>query len=230
MGAYQAAILERHPIGRGELQIRQRFRRLGSGANRLGEAGPVNLRKLLETGAAAGGDVVRGAVGTEKPLRVVFVERHKAREPARDSRMAGKRGVFGLRQFEPLAQSRHGSRHGGGADAVEGGESRSPIASNCGLTPSFYKGMTVKAQIVKVFQQEDLNFLLTNRIPRRLATQFMGWFSRIEQPLVRDLSIAAWRLFSDLDLARGQEDAVRKPSRLLYSRTQGRRPPDRAQQ
>jgi len=60
--------------------------------------------------------------------------------------------------------------------------------------------MTVKAQILKVFQQEDVNFLLTNRIPRQLATQFMGWFSRIEQPLVRDLSIAAWRLFSDLDL------------------------------
>ena len=60
--------------------------------------------------------------------------------------------------------------------------------------------MTVKAQILKVFQQEDVNFLLTNRIPRRLATQFMGWFSRIEQPLVRDLSIAAWRLFSELDL------------------------------
>jgi phosphatidylserine decarboxylase len=60
--------------------------------------------------------------------------------------------------------------------------------------------MTVKAQILKVFQQEDVNFLLTNRIPRRLATQFMGWFSRIEQPVVRDLSIAAWRLFSDLDL------------------------------
>ena len=31
---------------------------------------------------------------------------------------------------------------------------------------------------------------VTNRIPRRLATQFMGWFSKIEQPLVRDLSIA----------------------------------------
>ena len=61
--------------------------------------------------------------------------------------------------------------------------------------------MTIRAQILKVFQQEDLNFLLTNRIPRRLATQFMGWFSRIEQPVVRDLSIAVWRLFSDLDLA-----------------------------
>ncbi len=60
--------------------------------------------------------------------------------------------------------------------------------------------MTVRAQILKVFHQEDVNFLLTNRIPRRLATQFMGWFSRIEQPLVRDLSIAVWRLFSDLDL------------------------------
>jgi phosphatidylserine decarboxylase len=50
--------------------------------------------------------------------------------------------------------------------------------------------MTVKAQILKIFEHEDINFLLTNRIPRRLATQFIGWFSRIEQPLVRDLSIA----------------------------------------
>ena len=48
---------------------------------------------------------------------------------------------------------------------------------------------------------EDLNFLLTNRIPRRLATRFMGWFSGIEQPLVRDLSIWVWRLFTDLDLS-----------------------------
>jgi phosphatidylserine decarboxylase len=28
----------------------------------------------------------------------------------------------------------------------------------------------------------------------------MGWFAKIKQPLVRDLSIAIWRLFSDLDL------------------------------
>ena len=65
--------------------------------------------------------------------------------------------------------------------------------------------MTVKAQILKIFQQEDLNFLLTNRIPRRLATQFMGWFSRIEQPLARDLSIAVWRVFSDLDLGEAKK-------------------------
>ena len=67
--------------------------------------------------------------------------------------------------------------------------------------------MTVRAQrFCRSLQQEDINFLLTNRIPRRLLTRFMGWFSKIEQPLVRDLSIALWRLFSDLDLSEAQED------------------------
>ncbi len=58
---------------------------------------------------------------------------------------------------------------------------------------------------MKIVQQEDLNFLLTNRIPRRLATRFIGWFSKIEQPLVRDLSIGIWRFFSDLDLSEAKE-------------------------
>ncbi len=54
----------------------------------------------------------------------------------------------------------------------------------------------------RVAQQEDLNFLLTNRIPRALATRFMGWFSRLETPLVRDTSLAVWRRFAgDLDLS-----------------------------
>ncbi len=61
--------------------------------------------------------------------------------------------------------------------------------------------MTVRALIGQLFQQEDLNFLLTNRIPRRLATRFIGWFSKIEQPLVRWLSIRLWGVFSDLDLS-----------------------------
>jgi phosphatidylserine decarboxylase len=60
--------------------------------------------------------------------------------------------------------------------------------------------MTIRSMLAAVAQQEDLNFLLTNRIPRRLATQFMGWFGRIENPLIRDLSIGAWRLFADPDL------------------------------
>jgi len=53
-----------------------------------------------------------------------------------------------------------------------------------------------------VFQHEQINFVLTNRIPRRLLTLFMGWFSQIEQPMVRDLSIATWKLFAgDLELS-----------------------------
>jgi len=50
--------------------------------------------------------------------------------------------------------------------------------------------MTPRSIIAKVTQQEDLNFLLTNRLPRRWLTLFTGWLSRIEQPLVRDLCIA----------------------------------------
>jgi phosphatidylserine decarboxylase len=65
--------------------------------------------------------------------------------------------------------------------------------------------MTIRSLIATFSQQETLNFLLTNRIPRRLATQFMGWFSQIEQPLVRDLSIGVWRLFSDLDLSEAKK-------------------------
>jgi phosphatidylserine decarboxylase len=60
--------------------------------------------------------------------------------------------------------------------------------------------MTVRSQLLRLVANEDFNFLLTNRIPRRLATQFVGWLSQIEQPMVRDVSIALWRLFSDVDL------------------------------
>ncbi len=61
--------------------------------------------------------------------------------------------------------------------------------------------MTIRGLIAALTQQEDLNFLLTNRIPRAALTRFMGWFSRIENPVIRDASIACWRMFSDLDLS-----------------------------
>jgi phosphatidylserine decarboxylase len=52
----------------------------------------------------------------------------------------------------------------------------------------------------RLLQQEDLNFLLTNRVPRIALTRFMGWFSQIRSPWLARLSIAVWRLFTDLDL------------------------------
>ena len=65
--------------------------------------------------------------------------------------------------------------------------------------------MTIRGLIASLTQQEDLNFLLTNRIPRAALTRFMGWFSKIENPWVRDASIACWRLFSDLDLSEAKK-------------------------
>ena len=65
--------------------------------------------------------------------------------------------------------------------------------------------MTLRQSIARIVQHEDLNFLFTNRIPRQLLTRFVGWFSKIEQPLVRRFSIGVWRLFSDLDLSEAKE-------------------------
>ena len=53
----------------------------------------------------------------------------------------------------------------------------------------------------KILLQEDLNFLLTNRVPRIALTRFMGWFSRIQSPWLTRVSIAVWRLFTPLDLS-----------------------------
>jgi len=65
--------------------------------------------------------------------------------------------------------------------------------------------MTVRRFISAFTQQEAVNFLLTNRIPRAALTRFMGWFSKIENPIVRDASIACWKMFSDLDLSEAKK-------------------------
>jgi phosphatidylserine decarboxylase len=69
--------------------------------------------------------------------------------------------------------------------------------------------MTIKGLIASLTEQENVNFLLTNRIPRAAVTRFMGWFSKIENPYVRDASIACWRLFSDLDLSEAKKTAFK---------------------
>lgn len=61
--------------------------------------------------------------------------------------------------------------------------------------------MSARSLVVHLCQNESLNFVLSNRIPRRLATRLVGWFSTIEQPFVHNLSMAIWRFFSDVDLS-----------------------------
>jgi phosphatidylserine decarboxylase len=61
--------------------------------------------------------------------------------------------------------------------------------------------MSARSLVAHFGQKENLNFILSNRVPRRLVTRLVGWFSTIEQPLICNLSIAIWRFFSDLDLS-----------------------------
>lgn len=64
--------------------------------------------------------------------------------------------------------------------------------------------MKLLSTIRAVLQHEDVNFLLTNRIPRHLLTRAVGWFSRIRSPLLARMSISVWTLFTDLDLEEAQ--------------------------
>jgi phosphatidylserine decarboxylase len=66
-----------------------------------------------------------------------------------------------------------------------------------------------RSLLARLAGQEDLNFLITNRIPRKALTRLVGWLSRIEHPLVRDVSIGVWRLFADLELSDAQTTQFR---------------------
>ena len=61
--------------------------------------------------------------------------------------------------------------------------------------------MSANSIIKRWTQHEQINFLLTNRIPRRYATLFMGWFSRIRNPVITKISLSIWKKFAeDLNL------------------------------
>ena len=59
----------------------------------------------------------------------------------------------------------------------------------------------MRSAFLRLLMQEDLNFLLTNRLPRRWATRFVGRIAAIEHPLVARPALAAWRFFCDVDLS-----------------------------
>lgn len=63
----------------------------------------------------------------------------------------------------------------------------------------------MKRLLRQLLLQEDLNFLLTNRVPRALLTRAMGWFSQLRSPWLARQSIRIWRLFTDLDLSDARE-------------------------
>lgn len=80
----------------------------------------------------------------------------------------------------------------------------------------------------RVLDQEDINFALTNLIPRRWLTRMVGRLSRIENPLVARASIGLWGMFSDLDLSDARATTFRS-MRDCFTRElkEGARPIDR---
>lgn len=55
----------------------------------------------------------------------------------------------------------------------------------------------MKTHTPELTPRERLNFLLTNRLPRRWLTLFMGWYSQIRSPLLTRVSIRVWQWFAD---------------------------------
>src|SRR3979409_292901 len=87
--------------------------------------------------------------------------------------------------------------------------------------------MTVKTLIATLTRQEDLNFLLTNRIPRAALTRFMGWFSKIEAPGMPDLSTPCSRRCSSRDLSPARKTSFKSLHDCFPRELRpGLRPPD----
>lgn len=60
--------------------------------------------------------------------------------------------------------------------------------------------MSIISSLLTAVRSEDVNFLITNRIPRIAVTILFGKISRIRSPALAQASIAIWRRCSDLDL------------------------------
>jgi phosphatidylserine decarboxylase len=59
----------------------------------------------------------------------------------------------------------------------------------------------MRGAILRFFLNEDINFLVTNRLPRRFATRLVGRIARIEHPLIARPCIALWTFFAGVDLS-----------------------------
>jgi phosphatidylserine decarboxylase len=61
--------------------------------------------------------------------------------------------------------------------------------------------MTPSSLLARVFQQDSVNFLVTNRVPRRTLTRVVARISRIEHPVLTMAGLKVWQLFGgSLDL------------------------------
>ncbi len=60
-----------------------------------------------------------------------------------------------------------------------------------------YEPVAPASALARLFLHEDLNFLVTNRIPRRLVTRAIGRISRVRHRRFTRLALGVWGLFAD---------------------------------
>ena len=135
--------------------------------------------------------------------------------------MARQRPVLGARQGEPRAELRPEQGHHDHQACQREGRDRLDLEQSCHHRVPRLSGCAMS--LLKILHQEDINFLLTNRIPRRLATRWIGWLSKIENPaggagVDRDLA-AVRRSRSQ----RCPAAILQKPACLLHAGAEARR-------
>src|SRR5262249_46698826 len=90
--------------------------------------------------------------------------------------------------------------------------------------------MTVRAAITRVTQHERVNFVLTNRLPRRWLTLFVGWGSRLEYPRLCRILLRVWGVFTVLDLSEARETGFNSLQEFFTrERKEGAGPPHRSE-
>ncbi len=119
VAAHEAAVLEGHAIGLGELQVGDSLSRLRREPQRLRSALPENSREPEESGAARSGDRFRRAVRAEDMRLVVFIEWNERGDPPRHSRMSRERPVLRPRQLQARFQPGQHDRQNGRAERVK---------------------------------------------------------------------------------------------------------------
>ncbi len=113
MLADQPAVLKRHPIGLGELQVGDAACELQRHLPAGGKTLPVLRGEQEEAVLAPCRDSLGCTVRAKEFIDIEFVERNQARDEARHSAMAGQRPMLGPRQRQSRLQFRQDRRGAG---------------------------------------------------------------------------------------------------------------------
>jgi hypothetical protein len=117
--AQEPAVLERHPVKVGELQIGKALAGRGGRPNAFGKARAVERGEPRKARLAALDHIGRRVVRAEELPFVVMAGRDPGSDAARHARMSGQRPVLAARELKPALDGRDRTGHGGGPEPVE---------------------------------------------------------------------------------------------------------------